>query len=63
MNMATDVKEMDESEIAGMSPRITLRLYPDLERAILAWMRRQPGGTLTLPEAIRQLLVEALARK
>jgi hypothetical protein len=63
MSMATDVKEIDEGEATGMSPRITLRLYPDLERAILAWMRRQPGGSLTLPEAIRQLLVEALARK
>ena len=47
----------------SLSPRISLRLYPDLERAILAWMRRQPGGSLTMPEAIRQLLVEALARK
>ncbi len=63
MSMATDVKETDEGEIPGMSPRITLHLYPDLERAIRAWMRRQPGDALTLPEAIRQLLVEALARK
>ena len=63
MSVASEVKEIDEGEGMGMSPKITLRLYPDLERAILAWMRRQPGGSLTLPEAIRQLLVEALARK
>lgn len=63
MSMVIDLKDTEESEISGTSPKITLRLYPDLERAILAWMRRQPGHELTMQEAIRQLLVEALARK
>jgi hypothetical protein len=63
MSMATQLKVMSEEEIPVGSPRVSLRLYPDLDRAILAWMRRQPGGKLSRTEAIRQLLVEALARK
>ena len=63
MSIATRMKYSEEVAIAGMSPKISLRLYPDLDRAIRAWMQRQPGGKLSRPEAIRQLLVEALARK
>jgi hypothetical protein len=63
MNIATHMKHSEEGAIATWSPKISLRLYPDLDRAIHAWMRRQPGGKLSRPEAIRQLLVEALARK
>jgi len=57
------MKGSNDGAVAGPSPRVSLRLYPDLDRAILTWMRRQPGGKLSRTEAIRQLLVEALARK
>ena len=40
MHTAVDVKQNEESPVADAGPRISLRLYPDLERAILAWMRR-----------------------
>jgi hypothetical protein len=63
MSMAAQLKVVSDDDIPIGSPRISLRLYPDLDRAILAWMRRQPGGKLSRTEAIRQLLVEALARK
>jgi hypothetical protein len=63
MSIAVQMKRSEEEAVAGMTPKISLRLYPDLDRAIHAWMRRQPGGKLSRPEAIRQLLVEALARK
>ncbi len=63
MSMVMDSKGREDWADIGVSPKVSLRLYPDLDRAILAWIRRQPGGSLTRPEAIRQLLVEALARK
>jgi hypothetical protein len=63
MSIAIQMKRSEEEAVVSMSPKISLRLYPDLDRAIHAWMRRQPGGKLSRPEAIRQLLVEALARK
>ncbi len=63
MSMATDMKGIAEEPVLGVSPKVSLRLYPDLDRAIMTWMKRQPGGKLSRPEAIRQLLVEALARK
>ena len=63
MSIAIEMKHSEEAAMAGMSPKVSLRLYPDLDRAIRAWMLRQPGGKLSRPEAIRQLLVEALARK
>ena len=63
MSMANIAKMSEDDTVVPMSPRVSLRLYPDLDRAILAWMRRQPGGEISRQEAIRQLLVEALARK
>jgi hypothetical protein len=63
MSMATHPKGKRRQAAAGAGPTISLRLYPDLDRAIAAWIKRQPGERLSRPEAIRHLLVEALARK
>jgi hypothetical protein len=44
----------------GIGRNIGLRLYPDMEAAIDAWIARQPDPKPSKPEAIRQLLGEAL---
>jgi hypothetical protein len=42
---------------------ISIRLHPDLERAIANWIKRHHEPKPSRSEAIRQLLAEALARK
>jgi hypothetical protein len=44
----------------GIGPAIGLRLYPDMEADLDAWIARQPGPKPSKPEAIRRLLREAL---
>ena len=46
----------------GIGRNIGLRLYPEMEAAIEAWIARQPDPKPSTPEAIRQLLGEALSR-
>jgi hypothetical protein len=46
-----------------MGDPISIRLHPDLERAIANWIKRHHHPKPSRPEAIRQLLAEALARK
>lgn len=44
----------------GIGRNIGLRLYPEMEAAIEAWIARQPDPKPSKPEAIRRLLGEAL---
>jgi hypothetical protein len=45
----------------GIGPNIGLRLYPELEAALDAWINQQPDPKPSKPEAIRTLLGEALS--
>jgi hypothetical protein len=45
----------------GGTTQITVRLPPDLLRAVDAWIARHPEGKMTRPEAVRQILSGALA--
>ncbi|HEY0027233.1 MAG TPA: hypothetical protein VGC35_05135 [Allosphingosinicella sp.] len=40
----------------GIGPHIGLRLYPDIEEALEAWIARQPDPKPSKPEAIRRIL-------
>jgi hypothetical protein len=44
----------------GIGRNIGLRLYPEMEAAIDAWIARQPEPKPSRPEAIRRLVMEAL---
>ena len=44
----------------GIGPAIGLRLYPDLEADLDAWIARQPDPKPSKPEAIRRLLKMAI---
>lgn len=44
----------------GIGRNIGLRLYPEMEAAIDAWIARHPDPKPSKPEAIRQLLEKAL---
>jgi hypothetical protein len=44
----------------GIGPAIGLRLYPDLEAKLDAWIKAQPEPKPSKPEAIRRLLGRAL---
>jgi hypothetical protein len=39
-----------------------MRLYPELEAALMAWIARQPDPKPSKPEATRRLMRKALAR-
>jgi hypothetical protein len=39
---------------------VGLRLYPDIEEALDAWIAQQPDPKPSKPEAIRRILREAL---
>ena len=47
----------------GIGPPIGLRLYPDIEAELTAWIAQQPEPKPSKPEAIRRLLREALGRR
>jgi len=40
----------------GIGPHIGLRLYPDIEAALEAWIAQQPEPRPSKPEAIRRIL-------
>ena len=44
----------------GIGPNIGLRLYPDLDAELERWIAAQPEPKPSKPEAIRQLLRQAL---
>jgi hypothetical protein len=44
----------------GIGPNIGLRLYPELEAALDAWIVEQPEPKPSKPEAIRRILRERL---
>jgi hypothetical protein len=44
----------------GIGPQIGLRLYPDIEAALDAWIAQEPDPKPSRPEAIRRILREAL---
>jgi hypothetical protein len=46
----------------GIGPNIGLRLYPELDAALDAWIAKQPDPKPSRPEAIRRILREALLR-
>ncbi|HEY0414625.1 MAG TPA: hypothetical protein VGD66_15940 [Allosphingosinicella sp.] len=46
----------------GIGPAIGLRLYPDLEADLDAWIARQPEPRPSKPEAIRRLVRKALSQ-
>jgi hypothetical protein len=46
----------------GIGPHVGLRLYPDLERQLDAWIAKQDDAP-SRPEAIRRLLAKALGKK
>ena len=45
----------------GTHPIRGVRMPPDLEAAINAWIEKQPGPKLSLSEAIRRLIEKGLA--
>ena len=47
----------------GIGRTIGLRLYPDMERELDAWIADQPDPKPSKPEAIRRLLGVALSKK
>lgn len=42
--------------LPGIGPHIGLRLYPDIEEALDAWIAQQPDPKPSKPEAIRRIL-------
>jgi hypothetical protein len=44
----------------GIGPNIGLRLYPELDAALDAWIAKQPDPKPSRPEAIRRILGEVL---
>jgi hypothetical protein len=60
MRSISDSKKSRGRPKTGIGPAIGLRLYPDLEAKLEAWIARQPHEP-SRPEAIRQLLEQALA--
>ena len=60
--IAEDKKNKGGRPRTGIGPSIGLRLYPDLEAKLDAWIEVQPEPKPSKPEAIRRLLGEALDR-
>jgi hypothetical protein len=44
----------------GIGPVVSLRLYPDMEAAIAAWIDRQPHPKPSRSEALRTLIERGL---
>jgi hypothetical protein len=47
----------------GIGPAVGLRLYPELEQRLDAWITKQGEPDLGRPEAIRRLLDQVLPPK
>ena len=46
----------------GIGPVVGVRLYPDIEEALEAWIAEQPDPKPSKPEAIRRILRNELLR-
>jgi hypothetical protein len=57
--MAAEKKKIGRPR-TGIGPVIGVRLYPDMEAEIDAWIAAQPDPKPSKPAAIRSLLAEAL---
>jgi len=44
----------------GIGPAISMRLYPELEAALKAWIERQPEPKPSRSEALRRLVEKGL---
>ena len=44
----------------GIGPVISVRLYPEMEAALIAWIKRQPEPKPSRSEAIRRLIEKGL---
>lgn len=44
----------------GIGPAISMRLYPELEAALMAWIERQPDPKPSRSEALRRLVEKGL---
>ncbi len=62
MRAISDSKKPRGRPKTGIGPAIGLRLYPDLEAKLNAWIKRQADEP-SRPEAIRRLVELALAAK
>jgi hypothetical protein len=47
----------------GIGPQVGLRLYPDIDAALEAWIARQPDPKPSKPEAIRRILRASLLQE
>ena len=47
----------------GIGPVVSLRLYPDMEAAVAAWIDRRPDPKPSRSEAIRRLIEMGLQAK
>jgi hypothetical protein len=45
----------------GIGPAISMRLYPELEAKLAAWMERQPNPKPSRSEALRRLVERGLS--
>jgi hypothetical protein len=60
MRSIADNKKKRGRPKTGIGPAVGLRLYPDLEQRLDAWIAKQSDPDLGRPEAIRRLLDQAL---
>jgi hypothetical protein len=65
--MAKSISDIDKKKgrgrpSTGIGPIIALRLYPDMQEQLDAWIAKQDDAP-SRPEAIRRLLAKALKSK
>jgi hypothetical protein len=63
MPSIADTKKRRGRPKTGIGPHVGLRLYPELEKRLDAWISKQGEADLGRPEAIRRLLDQALGGK
>jgi hypothetical protein len=59
----SDNKKKRGRPATGIGPAVGLRLYPELEQRLDAWIAKQGEPDLGRPEAIRRLLDHVLPPK
>ena len=60
MQSIADTRKKRGRPATGIGSNVGLRLYPDLEQALDAWIASQPDPKPTRPEAIRAALRDHL---
>lgn len=58
--IAEDKKKKIGRPATGIGPNVGLRLYPEMDAAIEAWIAEQPEPKPSKPEAIRRLVALGL---